>query len=120
MVDRGQRVAGLDSDQAKVERHVEAGRNVLYGDAEDPALWHYLDLSGIRGVMLAMPDTEAAMLASTHLRKRGYKGLIGAISAHPDSSALVAESGADLCFRYTEQAGVGFADNVLEALQARQ
>jgi predicted Kef-type K+ transport protein len=119
MVARGQKVAGLDSDQAKVEQHVEAERNVLYGDAEDPALWHYLDLSGIRAVMLAMPETEAAMLASAHLRKRGYNGLIGAISGHPDDSIRVAESGADLCFRYTEQAGVGFADNVLEALDTQ-
>ena len=56
---RGMRVVGLDSDPGEVERHLTAGRRVVYGDAEDPNLWHRLRLEGLSAVLLAVPDLEA-------------------------------------------------------------
>ncbi len=113
---RGIRVAGLDSDPGKVEAHRRAGRRVLYADAEDPGLWHNLDLSGIEAVLLAMPELEANTLAARGLRSRGYTGLIAASSAWADQIPAVREAGADVAYDHYEEAGVGFAEHVWERL----
>ena len=50
--ERGMRVVGLDSDPGEVQRHLAEGRRVVYGDAEDPDLWHRLRLDGLSAVLL--------------------------------------------------------------------
>jgi predicted Kef-type K+ transport protein len=65
---RRSKLVGLDSDPGKVEKHRAAGRRVLFGDGEDPALWHQLPLDNIRAIMLAMPDLEAKVLSVKRLR----------------------------------------------------
>ncbi|WP_244187338.1 NAD-binding protein [Thermus tenuipuniceus] len=77
LAEKGEGVLGLDSDPAKVEYHTAKGRRVLYGDAEDPALWEGLDLSGIRGVLLCLPDLEARLSAARALRAKGFAGVVG-------------------------------------------
>ncbi|WP_301336433.1 cation:proton antiporter [Thermus scotoductus] len=73
--EKGEKVLGLDSDPAKVEYHTAKGRRVLYGDAEDPALWEGLELNGVKGVILALPDLEARLRAARALRAKGFGGV---------------------------------------------
>ncbi len=113
---RGERVAGLDSDPAKVEQHRHDGRRVLYADAEDPGLWQHLALAGIRAVLLAMPDPEANRIGAEQLRKHGYQGLICATSRFEDDAKATQMAGADLTLNIFHEAGVGFAENVWEAV----
>jgi predicted Kef-type K+ transport protein len=117
---RRTKLVALDSDPAKVEKHRHAGRRVLFGDAEDPALWHHLPLDNIRAVMLAMPDLEAKRLAVGRLRERGFSGLIAATGVYPDEEDAIRAAGADLTFNYFDEAGVGFAEHTWEALQAQR
>ena len=111
-----ERVVGLDSDPGKVERHRKAGRRVLYADAEDPDLWQNLDMHGIRSVLLCLPDTEANRIATTELRRKGFDGMISALVHYPEQVPLIREAGADLVFNYFEEVGVGFAEQVWEAM----
>lgn len=113
---RHERVVGLDSDPTKVEQHLREGRRVLYADAEDPGFWQKVNLSGIRAVMLTMPDLEAKRIAATQLRRRGYSGLITATSHYPEETETIIAVGADMTFNYADEAGVGFAEHVWEAL----
>lgn len=113
---RHERVVGLDSDPNKVEQHLKEGRRVLYADAEDPGFWQNVNLSGIKAVMLTMPDLEAKQIAATQLRRRGYTGLITATSHYPEEAKTIVAVGADMTFNYADQAGVGFAEHVWEAL----
>ncbi len=113
---RQQRVVGLDSDPGKVEHHRMAGRRVLYADAEDPGFWQNIKLDGIEAVLLAMPDLEANKIAVTQLRKRGYRGHISATGVFPEHITAVIEAGADVAYNYYDEAGVGFAEHVWEAL----
>lgn len=46
-------VAGLDADPAKVAKYKQAGRNVVYADAEDISFWHGVDLCNVKAVILA-------------------------------------------------------------------
>ncbi len=113
---REQRVVGLDSDPGKVEGHMLHGRRVLYADAEDPGLWQNIDLSGVRAVLLAIPDREANTIAVKQLRKAGYKGLICATALYPEEVKQIIDAGADMAYYYYDEVGAGFADNIWERL----
>ncbi|MGC8905014.1 cation:proton antiporter [Thermus sp.] len=113
---KGERPVGLDADPEKVERHRAKGRRVLYGDAEDPELWERLDLSGLKAVVLALPDLEAKLLAARWLKERGFSGLVAATSFHLEEDPLLKAAGVDLLFHPFREAGERLAERVLEAL----
>ncbi|MDM7324333.1 MAG: NAD-binding protein, partial [Thermus sp.] len=112
LVEMGERVLGLDSDPAKVEYHTAKGRRVLYGDAEDPALWEGVDLNGVRGVVLALPDLEARLRAARALRAKGFKGVVGAVSHAPEEDTPLVEAGVDVVFHPLLEAGERLAERV--------
>lgn len=111
---RGEAVVGLDSDPDKLERQRARGRRVLYGDAEDPALWEQLNLSRLRGVLLTMPEVEAKLLALDGLRRRAFAGTVAATSYHHEEDPLLQAAGATLVFRPFAEAGERLAERVLE------
>lgn len=111
---RKQRVIGLDSDPGKVEGHAGQGRRVLYADAEDPGLWQDIDLSGVRAVLLAMPDREANVIAAQQLRRAGYAGFVSATAIYPEEVKVITAAGADEVYYYYDEVGVGFAEHVWE------
>lgn len=110
----GERVVGLDADPAKLEAHRAKGRRVLYGDAEDPELWERLELSGIRGVLLTMPDFEAKLRAVEGLRRRGFPGLIAVTSYHLEEDPLFEKAGVSFIFHPFAEAGERLAERALE------
>jgi predicted Kef-type K+ transport protein len=112
----GQKVIGLDSDFAKVERHLKAGRRVLYADAEDPGLWPRVSLDRVKVIVLAIPDTEAKVLASRQLRRAGFRGLISATYTFAEDREPIVAAGADITYNYFNEAGVGLAADTLAAL----
>jgi predicted Kef-type K+ transport protein len=114
--ENGHKVVGLDSDLGKVERHLKKGRRVVYADAEDPLLWHRLNLEHVRVVMLAVPDLEAKVQASEQLRRRGFKGLISATFVWKEEEAPILAAGADVTYNQFSQSGVGLAVNTFDAL----
>jgi predicted Kef-type K+ transport protein len=116
--DLGEQVVGLDSDLAKVARHLQEGRRVVYADAEDPDLWHRLRLERVRAVMLALPDLEAKIIASRQLRLRGFRGLIAATHVFDEEREPILAAGCDVTYNYFTEAGTGFAAHISEELQA--
>ena len=112
----GYKVIGLDSDLGKVERHLREGRRVLYADAEDPGLWPRISLDRVRVIVLALPDTEAKVLASRALRRCGFAGLISATYTFAEDRAPIMAAGADVTYNYFNEAGVGLAADTLDAL----
>ncbi len=113
---RGERPVGLDADPEKVARHQAKGRRVLYGDAEDPELWERLDLTGLKAVVLALPDLEAKLLAARWLKERGFRGLVAATSFYPEEDPALEGAGVTLLFHPFREAGERLAEKVLERL----
>jgi predicted Kef-type K+ transport protein len=111
---QGHLTVGLDSDPGKAELHRKAGRRVLYADAEDPGFWSHLDLHGVEAVVLTMPETEAKVIATRQLRKRGFAGLISATVYYAEDVAPLTSAGADLVYDYHDGIGVGLAKLSLE------
>jgi len=52
------------------------------------------------------------------LRRRGYTGLLTATHVHPEERAPIIEAGSDASYDYFTEAGVGFAQDTADALQA--
>ncbi len=111
-------IVGVDSDPAKLERHLREGRRVAYADAEDAGFWQRLNLERIEAVMLAMPDLDAKLLACRELRARGFGGLISATHVYPEELSPILDAGCDVSYNYFNEAGVGFAQHTWDALNA--
>lgn len=116
LIRRDERPVGLDADQARVQAHLRQARRVLYADAEDPSFWGELRLDELEAVMLCMNDAEAKAYAARQLRRFGFRGVVVASSLFDDEAASIAEAGADRTYLAMNEAGVGLAEHVWQAL----
>lgn len=116
LVQRGERVVGLDSDPVRVEMHLNQERNVHYADSEDPFFWQHLHIDNLDSIMLAMPDPEAKNIAISQLRRRGYKGLISATITFDEEAEGIIAAGGNVTFNHYGEAGLGFGERVWEAM----
>ena len=116
--ERNEHVVGVDSDTGKLEAHRRAGRRVLYADAEDTSFWYQINVDRLKAILLALPDLEAKRLASRALRRRGYTGLLSATHVFEEERAPILEAGCNVSYNYFNEAGVGFARDSWEALNA--
>ncbi|MDZ7644347.1 MAG: cation:proton antiporter family protein [Woeseiaceae bacterium] len=96
LVAQGLKPLGLDADTYKARAHHEAGRNVLFADAEDSNFWRSCNLGGIKAAILAMDDLEAKLIAARSLRQRGFSGPIVTHALHESHQERLREAGAGL------------------------
>jgi hypothetical protein len=113
LTSQGYRVLGLDADEGKLDFHRAKKRQVRYGDAEDPELWERLDLSGLRGVLLTLPDLEAKLRAARGLKQRGFSGIIAATSYHREEDPILLEAGVTLISHPFAEAGERLAERAM-------
>jgi predicted Kef-type K+ transport protein len=113
---QGLRPLGLDADTYTARAHQDAGRNVLFADAEDSNFWRSCSLGQIRAAILAMDDLEAKLIAARSLRQRGFTGPIVAHALHEEHMERIREAGADYTYLTMNQAGINLADQTAEAL----
>jgi predicted Kef-type K+ transport protein len=114
--EQGKMPAGLDGDTYKAQAHQEAGRNVVFADAEDSNFWRGVDVTTIEAAVLAMDDIEAKVVAARSLRAKGFTGPIISHALHEDHVARITEAGATHTYLTMYQAGMGLADRALSAL----
>lgn len=100
-----QRVVGFDADPTMLKSHLEQGRRVVYGDAEDTELLNSLPLGRIKGIILTMPDFEVRHSATELLRKLGFTGHIGTICYYTEEETELQTLGADLVVHPLTEAG---------------
>lgn len=115
---RTDRLIGLDADPYTVVEQREAGRNVVYTDAEDANFWHGVDITGVEAVVLAMDDIESKLIAARSLRRLGFTGSIVSHALYEDHVVRIKEAGADATYLTMYEAGVGLAEHTWEALNA--
>lgn len=114
---RGERVLGLEADPARIKLQRERGRRVLYGDAEDLELWERIQLEGITGILLTMPDIQARLSTVQVLRDRRFPGLIGTVAYSDEEDEWLLQAGADKIFHPLSQAGQRLAECMMEAVE---
>jgi hypothetical protein len=112
----GLKALGLDADTYKAKAHQDAGRNVLFADAEDSNFWRTCKLSRIKAAILAMDDLEAKLIAARSLRQRGFSGPIVAHALHESHEERIRAAGADYTYLTMNQAGIRLAEQTTEAM----
>lgn len=105
LIDQGKRPLGFESDPAAIQHHLQAGRRVIYGDANDSELWTGLDLSGIEGVLMTLSNVTAEASAARNLRAEGFDGFIAALLRYPENREALQQAGVTISFLPIAQAG---------------
>jgi len=116
----GEIVIGIDFNFEEVEKHCQAGRNVIVGDAADMDFWERAIAGGpqkLRTVILAMPEHNANMNALEELTRRQFAGKIAAAAKYDDEVEELKQAGAHVAYNIYAQAGFGFAEHVYQALE---
>ena len=117
---QGLQPAGLDGDTYKARAHAEAGRNVVFADAEDSNFWRGVDISRIKAAVLAMDDIGSKVVAARSLRAKGFTGPIISHALHEDHVERITEAGATHTYLTMFQAGIGLADRTVNVLEEAQ
>jgi hypothetical protein len=113
--ERGLRPVGLDADTYKADAHAEAGRNVVFADAEDSNFWNGVKLDRIKAAVLAMDDLEAKLIASRTLRSKGFTGPIVSHAMHQEHLDIIREAGANITYLTMQEAGRSLANSAIDA-----
>ena len=116
LVSDGMRPVGLDADTYKTQAHAEAGRNVIFADAEDSNFWNNVNLDAIEAAILAMDDIEAKLIAARTLRAHGFTGPIVSHALYSDHVERITEAGADQTYLTMQEAGRSLAAHAVEAM----
>jgi predicted Kef-type K+ transport protein len=117
-VGQGKRPLGIDADPAQIQRQLQTGRRVIYGDANDNELWTDLDFRDVHGILITLGNTSAEARAVLNLRQAGYDGFVAALLRDPDSRAVLREAGATISFLPIAQAGRELAEASLAEAQS--
>lgn len=105
-----ERVVGMDIDPDRIERNLNAGRRVVYGDIQDTDLWSGMDLSNIKSIMIAMGNEEVKENATKTLRTIGFKGLIYVLTMREEEAEIMKNAGASAVSIPIKEAGEKLAD----------
>ncbi|REL38474.1 potassium transporter KefC [Rhodohalobacter sp. SW132] len=108
--EQGKPVVGMDIDPDRIERNIDAGRRVLYGDIQDTDLWTNIEMDKIRSVMIAMGNTEVKENATRTLRTSGFEGLIYVLTMREEEAIIMQEAGASAVSIPIKEAGEKLAE----------
>ncbi|MEM9205894.1 MAG: cation:proton antiporter family protein [Pseudomonadota bacterium] len=118
--EHGLRPVGLDADTYKAKAHAEAGKNVIFADAEDSNFWSGVKLGQIEAAVLAMDDIEAKLIAARTLRARGFEGPIVSHALYRDHVEEINKAGADQTYLTMHEAGRSLAAHAVDALSLKK
>ena len=116
--DRGFRVLGVDFDPEVVNFWHKHGLPTLYGDAEDPELFHSIPLERAKWVINTIRGQDQCIVLLHTLKQHNFKGRI-ALTAHSvNDGELLMKVGADLVLLPFRDAAREAADLLKESMQA--
>lgn len=113
---RGNAVFGIDSNADTVTSHLAAGRNVVLGDPTDADFWDRVKRNhGVDLIMLTLPKIQSNLAILRQLKRFGFPGDVAVLAQFPDEESILKEAGASAVFNIYAEAGLGFADHVVES-----
>ncbi|HEY8097021.1 MAG TPA: cation:proton antiporter [Methylobacter sp.] len=109
------RVLGLDADPIVLQNLLAEGRRVIYGDAEDTALWGTLPLERIKGIILTMPEFEVRASSIKQLKNLQFTGCIGTVCFHNQEESKLYQLGATFVIHPLSEAGKQLTEQMLHS-----
>lgn len=114
----GNVILGVDRRDETVSANLEAGRNVIRGDALDRDFWERLRLKpGLDLAVLAMGDHDANLEAARRVRDFLPDIRIAATARYPDQVRELRAVGVDVARNLYGEAGQGLADDASDLLE---
>ncbi|MEM9279290.1 MAG: cation:proton antiporter family protein, partial [Pseudomonadota bacterium] len=116
LIDSGHKPIGLDADTYTAKAHIDAGRTVIFADAEDSNFWNNVSLSRIKAAILAMDNVEAKLIATKMLRSKGFSGSIVSHALYEEHAEQIKQAGADQTHLTMREAGRSLANHTIESI----
>lgn len=109
----GKQVVGLEFDEERVAKHIEAGRQVVFGDAGDYDFWQrgITRPEQMQLVLLTMSHV-ANVKAAQRLQRVPVEIVIASTARYEDEVEQLKNAGVDHVFNIFGEAGAGFAEHV--------
>lgn len=107
------RVLGLDADPTVLQNLLADGRRVVYGDADDSALWETLPLAKIKGIILTMPEFEVRSSSIKQLKNLQFAGCIGTICFQTNEESELYRLGGAFVIHPLIEAGKQLTEHML-------
>jgi predicted Kef-type K+ transport protein len=114
----GDVVLGVDRRDVMVDAHLQAGRNVIRGDALDRDFWERLRLRPcLQLAVLAMNDHDANLEAARRVKANFPDIRIAATARYADQVTELQDAGVDIARNLYGEAGQGLADDAADLLE---
>ncbi|WDP87783.1 MAG: cation:proton antiporter [Desulfobacter sp.] len=109
----GQQIIGVDSNLSQVAYHLDKGRNVIHGDAEDCDFWQRGFEGGfnISLVLLTMPHA-ANLAGARQISEFSHATTLAATATFDDEIDPLKIAGVDQVFNIYSEAGAGFSNHI--------
>jgi len=112
----GDKVVGMERNPGRAAEQRKAGRNVVFGDSTDLALYDRVGRHGqLRLVLLTLASHQENLTTARLLRDHGFAGMLAVPARHDDEVQELREAGVDTAVNLAVEAGAGFARHALEA-----
>ena len=116
LVNHGHNPVGLDADTYTAKAHIDAGRSVIFADAEDSNFWNSVSLDKIEAAILAMDGVEAKLIATRTLRAKGFSGPIVSHALYEEHAEQIKQAGADQTHLTMQEAGRSLANHTIDSI----
>ncbi|MEX0967581.1 MAG: cation:proton antiporter [Bacteroidia bacterium] len=83
----------IDFDPQIVRSWRSKGRNIMYGDLEDPEMLEHIPFQKAKCIINTLPDTEVSLHLVKELKRRQYGGELYIIARHEKDKEIVSEYG---------------------------
>ncbi len=108
-------VAGIEENQARVDRLVKKGINCIHGDANDYEFWSQSTLLECEKIFVCLSNHRENMYIVELARETGYENTLAVVSHFDDQQRELEENGC-VAFNLFAEAGHGFAKHVFSEL----
>jgi glutathione-regulated potassium-efflux system ancillary protein KefC len=110
-------VIGIDFSAPLIEKHLEANRNAIVGNASDPEFWEKIDHNPrFDLILLALPNLEVNLMVISQLREMAYPAKLAAVVHYADDEETLRNLGISAVYNIYTQAGAGFAEKAFDDL----
>ncbi|TCO07189.1 cation:proton antiporter [Natronoflexus pectinivorans] len=106
----------VDFDPEVVKKEQKRGRDIIYGDMEDPDLLHQMPHKDARIIVSSVADYNHSIQLMKSLRHEGYEGRVYLTAASDESHKLLSVCGAEQVLRPHYMAANNFYQDYLKKL----
>lgn len=115
------RVIGIDFSAALIDKHKQANRNAIVGNASDPEFWEKIDHNPpFDLILLALPNLEVNLMVISQLREMAYPAKLAAVVQYADDEETLRDLGISAVYNIYTQAGAGFAEQAFNDIYKAQ